>query len=200
MSKKYEVVLIFDEVITGFRLALGGGQEYFDVTPDISTFAKAIAAGYPLAGVAGRKDIMEAGVHPAGTFNANPISVSACLATIKVLENRNTYKHLEKITSKIVNGVKRISETLGVKLFCDHTGSIWQIQFGITEPMKEYRDNFKVDKQKYQKFYSKCLRRGIRLHPSRGRFYTSTAHTEDDVRKTLHVFEEVLRKLEKFED
>jgi len=79
-----------------------------------------------------------------------------------------------------------------ITLFSDGEGSIWQIAFGISERMNDYRDNFKVDKMAYQTFKKGCLKRGVRLHPSRGRFYTSTAHTDADIEKTLEVFEETL--------
>ena len=92
LTSEYNILLVFDEVITGFRLALGGAQEYFDVTPDVSVFGKAIAGGYPLSMICGKREIMEFGVHASGTFNANPISVAAALATIAELEREGVYE------------------------------------------------------------------------------------------------------------
>ena len=195
LATKYNVVLIFDEVITGFRLALGGASEYFGVTPDLMTFAKAVAAGYPIAGVAGKREILESGVHPAGTFNANPVGVAAALATLKELEKPGTYEHLAKITGMLVEGVNKLKDKYGVKLFCDSCVSVWQLQFGIDQPMKCVEDNLKVDKKTYDIFYKECLARGVRLHSSRGRFYVSTAHNEKDVADTLAVFDEVFGKM-----
>ena len=191
LTQKYEVVMIFDEVITGFRLALGGAQEYFGITPDISTFAKAVAAGYPISGIAGKREIMESGVHPAGTFNANPLCVAAALATIKELEKPGTYEHLNNITSMIKDGVNALAKKHGIKLWCDNQVSVWQIQFGIDSPMNDVRDNFLVNKKMYSAFYKACLKRGIRLHSSRGRLYISVVHSEEDVRETLGIFDEV---------
>ena len=193
LAKRYEVLFIMDEVITGFRLGLGGAQEYFGVIPDMITFGKAMAGGYPIAGIAARKEIMESGVHPAGTFNANPLCVAASLAAIKELEKPGTYEHMSKITTMIKDGVNELSKRYNVKLWCDGQVSIWQLQFGINAPMNDFVDNFKVDKMIYSKFYKECLARGIRLHSSRGRFYISTEHTEKDVDQTLSVFDEVFK-------
>lgn len=195
LTQKYEVVFIFDEVITGFRLALGGAQEYFGIQPDLMTFAKAVAAGYPISGVAGKREIMESGVHPAGTFNANPLCVAAAIATLNQLEKPGTYEGLARISGMLQEGVKALARKYRVKLWCDSQVSIWQLQFGIDAPMKDVRDNFKVDKKLYSVFYKECLKRGIRLHSSRGRFYISTAHTEEDVKQTLSVFDEVFKVL-----
>ena len=92
-------------MITGFRLALGGAQQFYGVTPDLCTFAKAVAGGYPLAGVAGKREILESGVQPAGTFNANPIVVAAALATITELEKPGVYDRMARITHRLAEGV-----------------------------------------------------------------------------------------------
>lgn len=197
ITAKNEIDLIFDEVITGFRLALGGAQEFYGIVPDLSTFAKAVAGGYPLAGVAGKREVMESDVHPLGTFNGNPIAIAACDATLKVLEQPGIYEHMNSITDRITRGVSEIGERLGFVLFCSHVGSVWWLQFGIHEPMKDYRDTFKVDKGTYQRFRFLCQERGLRLHPWRGRFYTSAAHTNDDVNRTLEITEEVLTIMSK---
>jgi glutamate-1-semialdehyde 2,1-aminomutase len=191
ITAEHDIVLIFDEIITGFRLALGGAQEYYGVTPDLSTFGKACAAGYPLAGVAGKKKIMETGVYSSGTFNGNPICVAAGLATIGELRRPGVYQHLDRITKRLTQGVREIAEKKRVTLYCGGEGAIWQVAFGIQERMRDYRDIFKVNKMDYQKLRKLCLERGVRLHPSRGRFYTCTAHTDDDVERMLSVFDEV---------
>ncbi|MFH1673771.1 MAG: glutamate-1-semialdehyde 2,1-aminomutase [Pseudomonadota bacterium] len=193
ITAQNDVLLIFDEVITGFRLALGGAQEYYGVIPDLCTLGKAIAGGFPLSIVAGRREIMESGVHIRGTFNANPISVAACMATIKELESPGIYDQLNRLTEKLTTGILDIAKKENIALYCEHIGSIWQISFGIRERMKDYRDNFKVDKIKYSRFRKECFERGIRLHPSRGRQYVSTAHTEEDIDSTLVIIEEILK-------
>lgn len=192
ITQKNEIDFILDEVITGFRLALGGAQEFFGITPDLSTFAKSAAGGYPIAGVAGKREIMESDVHPLGTFNGNPLSIAACHATIKALEQPDMYENMGRITHNIAEGVTQIGKRLGIELYCANIQSVWWLQFGIHSALADYRDTFRVNKPKYQKFYKLCLQRGLRMHPVRGRFYVSAAHGEKDVEKTLQTIEEVL--------
>ena len=194
VTAENDIVLIFDEIITGFRLSLGGAQQHYKVTPDLSTFGKAAALGFQIAGVAGKRAIMETGVHPTGTFNANPIAVAACKATIAELEKPGVYDHMARLTRGLTDGITEIAEEKGISLYCGGEESIWQLAFGIKERMNDYRDNFKVDKVAYQKFRTEGLKRGIRFQPIRGRFYTSAAHTDEDVDKTLSVVEELLSK------
>ena len=97
---------------------------------------------------------------------------------------------MEGMTKKLIRGVNDIARNKGVTLYCGGEGSIWQMAFGIQERMDNYRDNFKVKKMDFQRLRKYCLKRGIRLHPSRGRFYTSLAHTDADVKKTLSIFKE----------
>ena len=138
---------------------------------------------------------MESGVHPAGTFNANPLCVAAALAALKELEKPGTYERLERTGVMLKEGVNELARKYHVKLWCDSQVSIWQLQFGIDAPMTSILDNFKVDKKTYARFYRECLKRGIRLHSSRGRFYISTAHGEAEVKETLRVFDEVFHSM-----
>jgi glutamate-1-semialdehyde 2,1-aminomutase len=138
---------------------------------------------------------METGVHPVGTFNANPIAVAACRATINELEKPGVYERMSRLTKRLTEGVTEIAKKKGVALYCGGEGSIWQLAFGITKRMNDYRDTFNVDKVAYQRFRMRGLARGIRFHPSRGRFYTSAAHTDEDVDKTLSVVEELLSNI-----
>lgn len=195
ITAEKDVVLIFDEIITGFRLSLGGAQQYYKVTPDLCTFGKAAAGGFQIAGVAGKKEIMEIGVHPVGTFNASPIAVAACSATIGELEKPGIYDHMARLTRRLVEGITEIARKKDISLYCGGAESIWQLAFGIKERLNDYRDSFKIDKVAYQKFRMEGLKRGIRFHPTRGRFYTSAAHTDEDVDKTLSVAEELLSKI-----
>jgi glutamate-1-semialdehyde aminotransferase len=98
---------------------------------------------------------------------------------------------MDRITHRIVEGVNEICRGKGIISYCNHIASVWWLQFGIDEPLIDYRDTFRVDKMKYQLFYKLCQQRGIHLHPVRGRFYTSAAHTDKDVDKTLEIVEEV---------
>lgn len=200
LTREHDVLFILDEVITGFRVAYGGAQELYHITPDLATFGKALAGGYPIACVAGRREVMEAGTNAAGTFNANPLCVAASLATLGILSQRDVYARIAGITRLLTDGVAALGKQYGVKLHAAGVTAIWMLQFGVDPscPLRDYRDHFKkVDKPAYASFYREALRRGVRLHPSRGRFYVSAAHTEEDVNATLLVFEDILKGMEK---
>ncbi|MBQ9938985.1 MAG: aspartate aminotransferase family protein [Oscillospiraceae bacterium] len=195
LTKKYNVLLIFDEVITGFRVALGGAQEYFGVTPDISTFAKAIASGYPFGVVAGRKDVMTS-LKAAGTFNGNPVGTAAALATIAELEKPGTYERLNKLTGMLDDGFQKLGKKHGIKVFTRHMGSVFALYFGFEEEVADLREWLeKADVAFYQKFVQGLEEYGIRFSSKRGRIYISTAHTEEDILHTLDVADQVIGEI-----
>jgi glutamate-1-semialdehyde 2,1-aminomutase len=195
ITEENDIVLIFDEVITGFRVSLGGAQERYKVIPDLCTFGKAVAGGFQMAGVAGKREIMKCDVHPAGTFNANPICIAACRATIRELEKPGTYERMAMATKRLADGIRKISKRRGIALYSDSLASIGALAFGVREGMNDYRDTFKVNRIDYQRFRKGCLERGVRLHPTKGRLYTSAAHTVEDIDKTLTVMEETLAEM-----
>jgi len=185
-------VLIFDEVITGFRVALGGAQQYYGVTPDLAVFAKAIAGGYPLAAIAGKREIMEAGVPAAGTFNANAIAVAASLATIGVLETEQVYPRLEQLGGLLVQGMRTLGETYGIPLFCQAVGSICILMFGLKNGVDDFRHYLTAaDIAYYDLFVRKARQYGVRFTARRGRIYLSTEHSEADISRTLQVAERI---------
>ena len=195
ITEENDIVLIFDEVITGFRVSLGGAQEYYKVIPDLCTFAKAVGGGFQMAGVAGKREIIESDVHPVGTFNANPIGIAACRATIRELEKPGTYENMAGVTKRLADGIRKISERMGIIIYSDSLASIGMLAFGVREAMNDYRDTFKVNRIDYRRFRRGCLERGVRLHPTKGRLYISTAHTAEDIDETLIVMEEVLAEM-----
>jgi len=192
LTAKHEIPLVFDEVITGFRIALGGAQEYYGVVPDLCVVSKAMAGGYPIACVAGRRDLMKTDVFHQGTFNANPISIAACHATLGELKRPGVYESMDALTDRLIEGISSSAKAHGVRLHCDGVRSVWQLAFGIDGRMKDYRDTFRVDKSAYRRFRQACLGKGIRLHPSRGRLYNSVAHSEDDIEAAIRVIDSVL--------
>lgn len=196
LCTKYDVVLIFDEVITGFRLALGGAQEYFGVSPDIATFAKAMAGGFPISTVVGREDVVNAGTLHGGTFNGNPVCIAAALSNINTLEKPGVFETLGKHTRALSDGVKQLGKKHGITLCSESAGGIWTMRFGSDQPLVDYRDHFsKTNKEMYMKVAEKSMERGVRLNPWRGRLYVSTAHTDEDIKYTLSVFDEVFAEL-----
>lgn len=198
LTKQHNIVMIFDEVITGFRLSLGGAQQYFGVTPDLSTFGKAIAGGFPMAAVVGKEEIIASSASPLGTFNGNPVSVAAAIYTLNQLQKPNFYSDIERITNLIVSGIVNLGKKYGIKLYSRALTAIWTLQFGIDEPIVDYRDHFaKVDKEMYRKVYQAGLEYGVRFNPFRGRLYVTSEHTEEDVKKTLEIMEYVFASLNK---
>lgn len=200
LTQAHGVLLIFDEVITGFRMALGGAQEYYGVTPDISTFAKAIASGYPMGMVAGKREIMECGIHASGTFNGNPVGVAAALATVEELSKPGVYRRFDALAEQLAGGLRTLAEKYQLKLYLRHVGSIFILYFGFDEDVDDFRDWLqKADTPMYEKFVEGCEDYGVRLTDRRGRLYLSTAHTEEDIRRTLVVADQVLDEIVKGE-
>lgn len=200
VTRKYGVLLIFDEVITGFRLALGGAQAYYGVTPDLSTFAKAIASGYPFGAVVGRREVMACGVPASGTFNGNPIGVAAALATIETLSQPGVYAHLEGLAQQLETGFRALARKYHRPLYLRHVGSIFILYFGFAEDVEDFRDWLtQADLASYTRFVAGCEEYGVRFTDRRGREYLSVAHTQEDIRRTLAVADQVLGEMERGE-
>lgn len=195
LTKKHNILLIFDEVITGFRVSLGGAQEYFGVTPDISTFAKAIASGYPFGVVCGRKDVMQS-LKPAGTFNGNPVGTAAALATISELEKPGVYEKLHKLTSRLAEGFKELGKKYNIKVYARNIASVFILYFGFDEDVDDLREWIsKADTELYKKFVQGLESYGVRFSCKRGRIYISTEHTEEDIEYTLKVADQVFSEI-----
>lgn len=192
---QHNCLLIFDEVITGFRLSLGGAQQYFGVTPDMAVFGKAIAGGISLSMICGKKEVMSK-VHPSGTFNATPIAVAAALATIAELEKPGTYEKIDALGKKLTDGIVSLAHKHGLKAYANHHNAICQMQLGMDRAPESYRDYLEnADRESYDKLYLLARDYGVRLTSSRGRIYLSTAHTEEDIDKTLEVFDTIFPML-----
>lgn len=197
LCQKHNCLLIFDEVITGFRLSLGGAQQYFGVTPDMAVFGKAIAGGISLSMICGKKEVMSK-VHPSGTFNATPIAVAASLATIAELEKPGTYEKMDALGKKLTEGIVELAHKHGLKAYANHHNAICQMQLGIDRAPENFRDCLEnVDKESYDKLFLLARDYGVRLTSARGRIYLSTAHTEEDIDKTLEVFDKIFPMLKK---
>lgn len=195
-TRRHGVVLIFDEVITGFRLSLGGAQAYYGVTPDLATFAKAIAGGYPFGAVVGKREIMSCGVPASGTFNGNPVGVAAALATLEELSQPGVYQRFDRLGQLLEEGFRALGEKYHRKLYLRHMGSIFVLYFGYTEDVADFRDWLgHADVAAYERFVAGCEDYGVRFTDLRGREYLSTAHTEEDIRRTLAVADQVLGEM-----
>lgn len=201
ITKQNGTLLIFDEVVTGFRLALGGAQEYYDIKPDLATFAKALSNGFPIAAIAGRKEIMEnlaplGKVYQASTFAGNPVSVSAALATVKTLmKNRTIYSKVRRTCEDIVKNVNDILGRLKFEATVNSIGSMFQIFFNH-DHVRDYESAKRSDIGLYKKFFDYLLKEGIFIPPSQFETcFVSYSHSKQDVKNTVEAFDTVLRKV-----
>lgn len=187
IADQYHALLIFDEVITGFRLASGGAQEYFQVKPDLTTLGKIIGGGMPMAAYGGRKEIMEmvaplGGVYQAGTLSGNPIATTAGIETLKILrEQPKLYEQLEQNTKKLADVMQN---TLGDRACVNQIGSLMSVFF-TREKVIDYKTAVSSDTGKYADYFNGMLEQGIYLAPSQFEaMFVSTAHTQEDLQKT----------------
>ncbi|KOA20693.1 glutamate-1-semialdehyde 2,1-aminomutase [Clostridium homopropionicum DSM 5847] len=187
---KYNALLIFDEVITGFRLGTGGAQEYFGVTPDLTTLGKIIGGGMPVGAYGGKKQIMEVvspvgHVYQAGTLSGNPIATAAGIATLNILKNTpDIYKRIELQTNKIVNAVK---ERFGDEVCVNNIGSLMSIFF-TSSKVVDFSTAITSDTNKFAHYFGYLLEKGIYMPPSQFEaMFISCAHTDDDINKTSDV-------------
>jgi glutamate-1-semialdehyde 2,1-aminomutase len=180
-------VLIFDEVITGFRLGPGGAQRRFGVTPDLAVFAKAIASGFPVAAVTGRADIMELcshGVVHGGTYNGQAVAMAACVATLERLRQPGTYERIEEQGRRLMDGTRtRLSEA-GIAAVVSGFPAIFHVAFGLSTAARDWTDLLGVDRQRYIAFTTALLRRGVRAL-ERGAWFLSTEHDDAVIDATL---------------
>jgi len=198
LCTKFGIALIFDEVITGFRLSLGGAQSYYNISPDLSVFAKAIASGYPLSVIAGKREWMklieDARVIHAGTMNSSNPTIAAALATIEVLEKENPYKRLFIYGNKLMEGLRQAAAEANQNLLVQGPGPMFNIGFTPLKRIKDYRDTFTCDKAKLGKFIGAMHDHGIRII-GRGLWYISAAHREEDIDLAIEKAKTVLKTI-----
>ncbi len=198
LCDQYGIALIFDEVITGFRVSLGGAQRYFGITPDLSIFAKAFASGYPISAIVGKEEWMhlieEARVIHAGTMNSSNATVAAALATIEVLEQEQPYDRLFQYGKMLRDGLREAAAETGQNLRVEGLGPMFNIAFTDQKNVTDYRDTLLFDKAKLSRFVADMHDNGIRII-GRGLWYISTAHTEADIRAAISAARKVLAAL-----
>lgn len=197
VTKEYNALLIFDEVITGFRVAYGGAQELYGVIPDLTCLGKIIGGGFPIGAYGGRKEIMEmisplGPVYQAGTLSGNPVAVTAGMETIRLLKQGKVYNELKSKGDYLRNGLRQIAEAKGVKLQITGVGSLTGIFFS-GETVDCYERVLQASQESYQKFFRANLEKGILLPPSPFEtIFISTAHTREDLDGTLEVWDGIL--------
>jgi glutamate-1-semialdehyde 2,1-aminomutase len=200
LTKEYGALLVFDEVMTGFRIAYGGAQEKFGITPDLTTMGKVIGGGLPVGAYGGRKDIMSmvapAGpMYQAGTLSGNPLAMTAGIKTLELLNRPGTYEQLDRITGKLINGLLAIAREYGHEVYGGHISGMFGMFF-TAGPVHNYEDAKKSDMQKFGRFHRGMLEGGVYLAPSQFEAgFTSLAHTDADIDKTLEIAKAVLSNL-----
>jgi glutamate-1-semialdehyde 2,1-aminomutase len=201
ITHKYGSVLIFDEIITGFRLAYGGAQELYKVTPDMTTLGKILGGGLPIGAYGGRREIMEqvapiGPVYQAGTLSGNPLAIAAGIQTLKILFDQNPYPYLEEKTRKLSEAIADMASKHGVSLQINQIGSMMTIFFTQTA-VYDYATAKTAYSQRYAKFFWKMLEEGVYLPPSQFEsMFVSTAHSDNDIGQTIKAFDQALSSLE----
>ncbi len=201
IANRHGALLIFDEIITGFRIDLGGAQTHYGVRPDIATFGKAVAGGLPLSVITGRLEVMDRiiaghGVSFGGTFNGNPVSLAAARVTLEELSRGSgePVREANRIGGLLMKGISEIGRRRSLPLLVSGFGAAFSIHFTERTELTHYRDNFDDDRERLGRFLLEMLKEGVYLLPD-GRFYTSIAHTERDVEETLSAAERVLAEV-----
>lgn len=204
ITRKQDILLIFDEVMTGFRLAYGGAQDYYGVIPDLAALGKALGGGYPVGAVVGRADILdlcneanlgqERYVWFASTLGGNPVTAAAALATLEELRNSGTYKHLFAVGEKLRSGFRSILSELGIAAQVLGDGPLCALSF-TKEKVVDYRTAFRSDRAKEREFKLGLFRNGIFLNPMSTKFYLSTAHGDEEIDMILSAGLKVLKEI-----
>jgi glutamate-1-semialdehyde 2,1-aminomutase len=200
LCDQYGSLLIFDEVITGFRLARGGAQELFEVLPDLTCLGKIIGGGLPVGAYGGKSDIMKhmaplGEVYQAGTLSGNPLAMSAGLATLELLEQDGFYEILDEKAEYLSKGLMEAARASGVDVVLNRIGSIG-CGFFTSEPVSDFADALKSDTRAYALYFQEMLKRGIYLAPSQFEaFFISAAHTREDLDRTVQAAAEALQEV-----
>jgi glutamate-1-semialdehyde 2,1-aminomutase len=202
LTRRYDIPLIFDETVTGFRFAYGGAQEYYGVTPDLCTVGKVVGGGFPLAAVAGSRAIMahfdpdavaaEDFLPQIGTLSGNPVAASAGLATLEVLQEDGSYERLFETGRTLMHGLRGILDDAGITAQICGEGCLFDVVF-TDQPIVDYWSTQSGDAERAKRFGAALLEHGVLRGGSK--FYVSTAHTPEDVEHTLHAFQAAARAL-----
>lgn len=198
---QYGAVLIFDEVMTGFRIALGGAQAHYGVTPDLTTFGKVIGGGMPVGAFGGKKAIMHriaplGPVYQAGTLSGNPVAMAAGLTTLKLLQEPDFYARLSAKTLTVTTGMQAIADRLAIPFTTNQVGGMFGFFFSSEKQVTRYEQVVAGDIERFKKFFHGMLRQGVYLAPSAFEAsFVSIAHSDDDIARTLEASETVMKSL-----
>lgn len=198
LTQEYGIVLIFDEVMTGFRVAYGGAQERFDVTPDLTCLGKVIGGGLPVGAFGGKAEIMDVvapvgPVYQAGTLSGNPMAMTAGLVTLQALSQPGVYDQLEEKSAKLEAGLKEAAADAGLELTFNRVGSMATVFF-TNEPVYDFTSAKTSDTEKFGRFFREMLKKGVYLAPSQFEAgFVSLAHTDADIERTVEAAREAFK-------
>jgi glutamate-1-semialdehyde 2,1-aminomutase len=204
LTSEYGIVLIFDEIITGFRLALGGAQEYFKVKPDMATLGKVLGGGFPLAAFGGKKEIMQnispiGKVYQAGTFSGNPVSATAGFTALSILNQKKNeiYPKLAKNGAELRKALSDLAANYKVPAQVYNIASLYQIFF-TNQPVTDYACAKSSSTKMFTAYFQELLRQGVFIPPSQFETcFVSAAHTEEDLKFTINAFDKALKAASK---
>jgi glutamate-1-semialdehyde 2,1-aminomutase len=202
LTTKYGALLIFDEVITGFRLAKGGAQEYFGIMPDLTTLGKIIGGGLPVGAYGGRKEIMDmiapmGPVYQAGTLSGNPLAMAAGIAMLSMIEETaDLYSEMERKAARLENGIRKNLESTGVKAIINRAGSMMTLFFTAEKQVTNLDEAMTSDTSQYSEYFRLSLESGIYLAPSQFEcLFVSYAHTEEEIDRIIAANLQALRAM-----
>ncbi len=201
LTQKHGTVLIYDEVMTGFRVALGGAQSLHGITPDLTTMGKVIGGGMPLAAFGGKKEIMDClsplgSVYQAGTLSGNPIAVAAGLKTLEIIQRPHFYENLTAKTEQLVQGLSYVAQQAGVPFSADHVGGMFGLYFAAQIP-HNYADMAASNIEAFKTFFHGMLDQGVAFGPSAYEAcFMSAAHTSELIEETIAAASQVFQKMD----
>ena len=201
LCNKHQSVLIFDEVMTGFRVALGGAQSIFNITPDITILGKIIGGGMPVGAFGGKENIMnhiapDGPIYQAGTLSGNPVAMSAGLTTLNLISSEDFFNLLEHKTKILVDGITKSAEKIGVPLAMNYVGGMFGLFFTNEKMIDSFEKVINCNKEHYNIFFHGMLEEGIYLAPSSYEAgFVSSSHSDDDIKLTIDTAEKIFKKI-----
>jgi glutamate-1-semialdehyde 2,1-aminomutase len=201
LCNKHQSVLIFDEVMTGFRVALGGAQSIFNITPDITILGKIIGGGMPVGAFGGKENIMnhiapDGPIYQAGTLSGNPVAMSAGLTTLNLISSEDFFNSLEHKTKILVDGITKSAEKIGVPLAMNYVGGMFGLFFTNEKTIDSFKKVINCNKEHYNIFFHGMLEEGIYLAPSSYEAgFVSSSHSDDDIKLTIDTAEKIFEKI-----
>lgn len=200
LTRDHGVVLIFDEVISGFRMARGGAQEVYGIEPELTCLGKVIGGGMPLAALGGKREIMDmlaplGSVYQAGTLSGNPVAVTAGIETLKLLAQPGTYERLNQLGTMLAEGLRQVLKDAGVTACVNQTGSLLTVFFGVSQ-VRDYATATRSDTKMFARYFQRMIERGIYLPPSQFEaMFISLAHGEAEIQETIAAAKEACKNI-----